>query len=151
MLLVAELYKLPLTFLQGPAFCPNDQIPCLYARLTSVSLNFCLDLEILLTCGILKWFFLTATLTLYAFKLNINGYKWLQLIRYKLEFQGCLFMYQAYLDCTGSAFIRSIKGPLNICAALQMNQPALYPFTGSFRRYFSKLRILALSRCHISH
>lgn len=48
-------------------------------------------------------------------------------------------MYQAYLDCTGSAFIRSIKGPLNIYAALQMNQPALYPFAGSFRRYFSKL------------
>lgn len=103
----------------------------------------CCDLEGLSTCSNLKWFFLTATLIRYAFQLNVNVYDYMQ-----AEFQGCL---QTQLLCTGPAFVRSVKSTLSVCTALQRNQPALHLFAGSFGSYFRKVRILALSRCHISH
>lgn len=60
-------------------------------------------------------------------------------------------MYGTQLLSSCLYFNQRGKGYLGNRVALQRNQPAFQPFANTFRRYFRKLQILALSRCHISH
>lgn len=60
-------------------------------------------------------------------------------------------MYRTQLLSSCLYFNQRGKGYLGNCAALQRNQPAFQSFARTFRRYFRKLHILALSRCHVSH